>query len=114
MTSPESIKTTVERLATQVQDLQIAHRSLRSELTDIKRSLQVQRETSDPEANPCPTSKTQKPVFSTGDRVIVKNPGHGRTNTGVVTGVTVADFIRVELSTGEIIRRLPKNLVKSK
>lgn len=114
MTSPYSRETTVERLADQVRELRIEHRALCNEVAAIRRNLQVRSDTAVSEENQRPTSKPEKPAFSIGERVIVKNPGRGRINTGVVTGITVAGFVRVKLSTGETLRRLPKNLVKLK
>ena len=47
-----------------------------------------------------------------GDRVRIKNPKPGQQNKGTEQGLTATGFVKILTTNGNIIRRVPNNIVK--
>ena len=58
------------------------------------------------------TEQSSTTDIQVGDRVVLKNKGRARSDTGVVTGITLGGFLRITLENGQKVRRLPKNVEK--
>jgi len=52
--------------------------------------------------------------FRTGDKVRIRNPKGTQQNKGTLIGITPTGFARIQTENGEIIRRVPNNIAKTK
>ena len=114
MTENESSSTS--SLVEQLSLLTLEVENLRAEVRELRERVETEPR-SEPSVSAVEASIVQAEELPTthiliGDRVVLRNPGRSRVNTGIVKSITVGGFLRIELDNGQKVRRLPRNVSK--
>ena len=104
----------IESLTLHHQELRAELETLQREVTELRRGVEedraiANRQTRVVAVEVVDTESADREI-RIGDRVEINNPGRLRTNEGIVIGTTIGGFLRIELSNGQTIRRLPRNV----